>query len=192
MREAETGQEQREILVEPYSPEWPELYRNEASLLAEVFGDLLAAIHHIGSTAVPGLPAKPVIDIIIGVYDFERVDELSPAMESLGYEAWGEYGMEDRRFFPKGGNRRSHHVHVFPAGHPQIARHLRFRDYMRAHPRDVHEYAALKEELAARFPHDIDGYCDGKDEFIAETDRRAAAWAEGIAALETDGRQETG
>jgi len=167
----------RVIRVLDYSTDWPAAYDLEAQRLIRVFGEQLEGIHHIGSTAVSGLPAKPVIDILVEVRDIEKVDELNQLMEELGYEARGEYGISNRRFFPKGGNRRSHHVHVFPAGHSEVLRHLRFRDYMRAFPAEAEAYADLKLQLAEKYPHDIDGYCDGKNAFIHELDCRAAEWA---------------
>jgi len=167
----------RTIEVVPYETSWAEAYQQEALLIRQAFGDLLVAIHHIGSTSVPGLAAKPVIDMLVEVHDLEQVDSINPKMEALGYEARGEYGIPQRRYFQKGGNQRTHQVHTFPAGHPEVGRHLRFRSYLRAHPGDAQAYAQLKLLLAAQFPHDIDGYCDGKDSFIQEIDRRAEAWA---------------
>ncbi|MBN1264195.1 MAG: GrpB family protein [Anaerolineales bacterium] len=168
----------RLVSVEDHQAAWAEDYRAEAELLRDVFGGLLVRIHHIGSTSVQGLAAKPVIDILIEVRNLEKVDTLNERMLALGYEARGEYGIPQRRFFPKGGNQRSHHVHVFPAGHSRVRQHLLFRDYMRTFPEEARVYAQLKQSLAKQYPHDIDGYCDGKDEFIKEIDRRAALWAE--------------
>jgi GrpB-like predicted nucleotidyltransferase (UPF0157 family) len=176
----------RVIRISDYSTDWPAAYDLEAQKLTRVFGEQLAGIHHIGSTAVPGLPAKPVIDILVEVSEIEKVDELNQLMEKLGYEAWGENGISNRRFFPKGRNRRSHHVHVFPAGHSEVLRHLRFRDYMRAYPDEARAYADLKQELAGKHPHDIDSYCDGKNAFIHEIDCRAAEWANALGSAAGD------
>ena len=168
---------ERLITVEEYTESWVEEYKAEAERLREVFGELLVGIHHIGSTSVPGLAAKPVIDFLVEAADIDRVDELNDRMLKLGYEARGEYGIPSRRFFPKGGNQRSHHVHVFPVGHHRVKDHLLFRDYLRAFPEEARAYEKLKRSLADEFPHDIDGYCDGKDEFIKELNRRAERWA---------------
>ncbi len=97
-------------------------------------------------------------------------------MEALGYEARGEYGIAGRRFFRRDDKHgdRTHQVHAFEDGSPQIARHLAFRDYMIAHPETAQEYSDLKRELVAQHPNDIEAYMDGKNEFIQEVDKRAA------------------
>jgi GrpB-like predicted nucleotidyltransferase (UPF0157 family) len=106
------------------------------------------------------------------------LDGQNAAMESLGYEAMGEYGIPGRRYFRKsnGEGIRTHHVHAFAAGSAEAERHLAFRDYMIAHPEDARAYSELKRKLAAEHPRNIDGYMDGKDAFIKEMDRRAAEW----------------
>src|SRR3989338_9466562 len=104
----------RTIEVLPYDPNWPELYRKESALLSDIFKDQLISIHHIGSTAVPGLCAKPIIDIMPVVKDISKIDAFNKEMAAIGYEAIGEYGIPNRRFFFKGGvNHRTHHVHVY-------------------------------------------------------------------------------
>jgi GrpB-like predicted nucleotidyltransferase (UPF0157 family) len=90
--------------------------------------------------------------------------------------AKGEFGIPGRRFFYKGSDRRSHHLHIFQEGSPEIDRHLRFRDFMISHPKEAAEYAQLKRGLASRFRSDIDSYCHGKDAFIKEIDAKAEAW----------------
>lgn len=165
------------VVVTPYDPRWPAEFEAEAARLSKVFGPLACAIHHIGSTSVVGLPAKPVIDILLEVWDIHAVDAFNPAMAALGYEAMGEYGIPGRRYFRKGGVRRTHHVHAFQHDNrADIERHLAFRNYLRAHPADARRYAALKQELAARFPEDIEGYMDGKDALVKELERRALEW----------------
>lgn len=158
----------RNIVVVPYDPVWPERFEQEAKAIKAILGDLLFELHHIGSTSVPGLAAKPVIDILPVVQDIKLVDSFNPQFEAIGYEPMGENGIPGRRFFRKGGaEHRSHHLHIFGKGNKTaIHRHLAFRDYLRAHPEIAKEYAFLKQSLAQKFPHDIDGYCDGKDAFI--------------------------
>ena len=137
-------------------------------------------MHHIGSTAVPNIHAKPVIDILLVVQKHAELDAKQAAMEALGYEARGEGGIPGRRFFRrdnKDGD-RTHQVHAFEADSPQIARHLAFRDYMIAHPGIAQEYSALKQKLAAEHPNDIEAYMDGKDAFIHEIDRWTAEQTE--------------
>jgi GrpB-like predicted nucleotidyltransferase (UPF0157 family)/N-acetylglutamate synthase-like GNAT family acetyltransferase len=162
----------RVIEVVPYNPKWPQLFEAEAALIKEALGDNCIAIHHIGSTSIPGLSAKPIIDILPVVKDILGVDTRTKFMEDLGYLAKGEYGMAFRRFFQKGTDVKTHNVHVYEEGDPEINRYLKFRDWMRSHPDDREAYATLKLELSAKFPHDILSYCNGKDAFVASIDTK--------------------
>lgn len=162
----------KNIEVVPNSSEWSTMFASEAELIRQAFGNNCIAIHHIGSTSVPGLSAKPIIDILPVVRDIQEVDRATKAMESLGYEAKGEYGIAFRRYFQKGRNARTHNVHVYQEGDPEISRYLKFRDWMRSHPDDAENYAKLKEGLAAKFPEDILQYCNGKDAFVASIDAK--------------------
>lgn len=166
----------RKIEIVDYNEDWVEEFKREAAELSQVFGDELVAIHHIGSTSVPALQAKPIIDIMPVVRRIERVDAFNPQMEALGYEAMGELGIPGRRYFRKGGDDRTHHVHVFQEGSAEIERHLAFRDYLRARPDIAARYGELKAQLARQFPHDIDAYMDGKDAFVKEVEREALVW----------------
>lgn len=166
------------VRVVPYDPAWEKGYEEEAQRLRQALDGLLIEIHHIGSTAVPGLMAKPVIDILPVVRDIAAVDGRNPQMEALGYACMGEFGIPGRRYFRKGGEDRTHQVHVFAAGsRGDIERHLAVRDYLRAHPAAAEAYGWLKQELAARFPEDIEGYCDGKDAFVRRLEAEAIRWA---------------
>lgn len=149
----------------------------EAAAIEQAIGEILVAVHHVGSTAVPGLAAKPVIDILLEVSSNEKLDERNPAMAELGYEARGAFGIPGRRYFAKGGDVRSHHVHAFESGHPGLVRHLAFRDYLRAHPAVAAEYGELKCRNALLCAHDNEVYCDLKDAFVGEHERLALAWA---------------
>jgi GrpB-like predicted nucleotidyltransferase (UPF0157 family) len=160
-----------------YNPDWPKQFQLEAERLKNLFGDELLAVHHIGSTAVPGLQAKPVLDLLPVVRDIRRVDTFNQAMRTMGYQPKGEYGIPGRRFFIKGGNRRTHHVHVFQHGDPEIHRHLVFRDYLRAHPHEAERYGKLKAELALKHPWDIEAYMAGKAGLVRELERAALEWA---------------
>ncbi|MFC4076229.1 GrpB family protein [Salinithrix halophila] len=166
----------RKVEVVPHHPAWSERFEEEAQKLREVFGEELIRVYHIGSTSVPGLEAKPVIDLLPVVKEISRVDRFRPPMEALGYEAMGEYGIPGRRFFRKGGENRTHHVHVFEEGHSDIRRHLAFRDYLRTHPEEAARYGALKQRLAHRFPTDLKAYMDGKDGLIKEIEALALQW----------------
>ena len=140
-----------------------------------IFEPLLGAIYHIGSTSVPGLLAKPTIDILIEATDLARVDDLNPIMTDQGYEARGENGIVGRRYFVQANNGIHRvHLHVFQAGNPEISRHLAFRDFLRKYPEIADAYADLKEELAVRYVLEPDAYTDAKEGFIREIDRLAA------------------
>ncbi len=165
------------VELKPHDPRWVVDYKRESAVVAEAMGDACAAIHHIGSTAISGICAKPVIDMLAVVRNVEALDARSPQMEALGYEVMGEFGIPGRRYFRKDdalGN-RTHQIHAFAVGSLQIARHVAFRDFLRAHPEYAKEYDALKQRLAAQFPSDISAYTDGKDGFIARVDALAAA-----------------
>jgi GrpB-like predicted nucleotidyltransferase (UPF0157 family) len=167
----------RKIKVVPHDPNWSNLFKAEADELTAIFGQEVAAIHHIGSTAIPNIRAKPIIDILVKVHDIEKIDEFNEAIMELGYQPKGEFGIPGRRFFIKGDDAtRTHHVHMFQAGGPEVERYLNFRDYMMAHPEEAQAYSRLKEELVREFPEDIEGYMEGKDGFIKEIDRKAKAW----------------
>jgi GrpB-like predicted nucleotidyltransferase (UPF0157 family) len=130
------------------------------------------ALHHIGSTAVPGLAAKPIVDLLLEVTDLAALDQQTAALAALGYVNKGENGIAGRRYFYKNSaeqpQQRSHHLHAFVRGAPQIRQHLTLRDYLRGHPVAVAAYAALKLALAQQFPNDTQRYQAGKDHFIAQ------------------------
>lgn len=164
------------IEVVPHDPNWPIQFEEEASQLKPIFYDNFVAIYHIGSTSVPGLAAKPTIDIILVVKDIESVDKCNDQMEKLGYEAWGEYNIPGRRFFVKGKDKRTHHVHTFQVGSTEIARHLYFRDYLKSHPDEAKEYANLKIKLAQQFANDRRGYIQNKQDYVKVLEKKAIDW----------------
>lgn len=162
------------ITVLNYDPEWPLKYERERKAIAEILDGNGISIYHIGSTSVPGLVAKPIIDMMAVVRSLEKVDDARGKFSELGYEYLGEFGIAGRRYFRKGGDERTHQIHIFQADDwNNIERHLAFRDYMRTHEKERAEYAKIKTALAQRFPYDIDGYCDGKDAFVREMEKRA-------------------
>lgn len=168
----------RKVEVVPHDPRWQAAFAVESRLIADALGANGIAIHHIGSTAIPGIYAKPIIDLLVEVKAILQVDQQSLAIAALGYEVLGEFGISGRRYFRKDNSAgvRTHHVHTFEVGSAQIKRHLIFRDYMIAHPEVAQRYSQLKCQLAKAYPTDINQYMDGKDEFIQAMDRQAAAW----------------
>lgn len=166
----------RRVEVVEYDPAWREKFEDESSKLERLLDDELVAIHHIGSTSVPGLDAKPIIDIMPVVRQIERVDGWIGHMQALGYHSFGEHGIPRRRFFAKDKDVRTVHVHVFEEGDEGVVRHLAFRDYLMAFPDVCAEYAALKQQLANQHPEDIESYIQGKQEWVSETERVATLW----------------
>ena len=170
----------RRIGVVSHDPNWLAMFEAEAEDIAYVMGAELVAIHRIGSTSIPDIKAKPIIDLLVEVRDIEMIDTLNDAMIDLGYEPMGERGIPGRRYFRKPNKfTRTHRVHVYGIGHSDIDRYLNFRDYLIAHPGEGQAYGRLKEDLARMFPEDSHSYTEGKSEFIREIDARAKAWAAG-------------
>lgn len=169
----------RKTIIVPWSEEWAHVFEKEAFLLKNIFQDHLIDIHHIGSTSIKTIGhAKPIIDILIVVHDLSSVDLLNPSMLELGYEAKGENGIAGRRFFQKGGDHRSHHVHVFQEGDQQINFHLDFKRYLLQHPEQAARYEQKKLELAAKYPDEHHRYQEGKQDLVSELAELATKWAE--------------
>ncbi|WP_252501767.1 GrpB family protein [Sporosarcina sp. Marseille-Q4943] len=166
----------RKVEVMPFSERWSLAYQKEAAVLQEMFGAEIIEIHHIGSTSVQGLSAKPIIDIMPVVKDILRIKQYNVSMAEIGYEAKGENGIAGRCYFQKGGNERTHHVHIYEKGSPEIDRHLAFRDYLRAYPKMAKRYGDLKERLAQQYPYDIESYIKGKEQLALQIEREAVVW----------------
>lgn len=166
------------VEVVPHNPAWMAAFEVESKQVAAALGENVVAVHHIGSTSISCIYAKPVVDILIEVENIADVDRYSSAMEALGYEVMGEFGIPGRRYFRKDDSNgiRTHQIHTFKTGSEQVIRHLAFRDYLIAHPDEALEYSDLKQRLAADHSNDVDAYMDGKEAFIRNIDRRAAAW----------------
>jgi len=169
----------REVLLVPYDPAWPIRFETEARKIAPIFGSNLVRMHHIGSTAIPGILAKPIIDMLFEVMDIEQVDAVNEAAGQLGYQAMGEYGIPGRRYFRRlEGTVHLFHLHVFAVDDPEVTRHVHFRDYLRAHPEEAKAYQEIKVQLAETFFNDVGAYTDGKTTFIQMVDARAKTWVE--------------
>ncbi|UCC79723.1 MAG: GrpB family protein [Candidatus Zixiibacteriota bacterium] len=169
----------RIIRVVDYDSRWPDLFQMESKAISDALGDLIVRIHHIGGTAVPGLAAKPTIDILLEVEDVNQLDRYNAQMEKLGYTPEGEYGIPGRRYFHKGNPDRTYHVHAFNAGSDGALRHIAFRDYLIAHPQIAREYGDLKRRCARDCDNDIDKYGDLKNDFIKTHEKRAMQWMRG-------------
>ena len=166
------------IVLESHSVAWASAFESEASAIVNALSDLPIELHHIGSTAIPDIVAKPVIDMLAIVPAVEELDARAHHLVLLGYEALGEFGIPGRRYFRKEAahGARTHQLHAFAIGSSEAQRHLDFRDYLRAFPAVAAQYAELKQRLAQRCGNDMRAYSDGKTEFIRAVERRAAAW----------------
>lgn len=159
-----------------YCEEWSAMFSEEAEKLKLIYENEIIDIHHIGSTSVRGLKAKPIIDIMPVVRDIKNVDKYNKKMQEFGYEPKGENGIPGRRYFQKGGDNRSHHIHIYQVGSYEIKRHLAFRDYLQGHPEIKNSYGELKERLAQQFPYDIESYINGKEGLVKEIETKALNW----------------
>lgn len=168
----------RKTHIAEYDPDWILHYEKEARLLQSIFGDVALNIHHIGSTAIPGIKAKPIIDILITTNDINTIDRFDDQMERLQYAVGGEFGLPGRRFYCKGDEEHCHfHVHIYEATNPSVEKYLLFRDYMIAHPTDAKAYESLKTDLATKYPNNRTLYTQSKGDFINQIFIKAAAWS---------------
>ncbi|HUT82324.1 MAG TPA: GrpB family protein [Candidatus Bathyarchaeia archaeon] len=159
------------IIIHEYDEIWPMLFLNEKLKIEELIGGFIISIEHIGSTAIPDLASKPIIDILIGLKKLDDSIYCIPKLEKLNYEyvQEAEQFLPNRRFFrkpPKGTGKRKFHVHMVEFNDDFWLRQLLFRDYLRSHPESKHEYETLKKELATKFKNDRVAYTNGKDDFI--------------------------
>lgn len=164
----------KKFVVVPPDPNWARLFEEERKRLLSALGRVLSSVHHIGSTSISGIYAKPVIDILVEAKDIEKVDSHNSAMIKMGYEVMGEFGIPGRRYFRRDINGvRTFQIHIFQIGSDEIARHIAFRDYLAAHPGEARAYSDLKRQLVLLHDGDSHKYMDGKDEFVREIDRKA-------------------
>lgn len=164
------------ILMLPHDPLWAGRFAVEGGRLLRLFAGAALGVHHVGSTAVPGLEAKPILDVLLVGRDLTALDGCRARAEAEGYRWLGENGLPRRRYLEIRRGEESVHVHAFAAGDREIARHLDFRDYLLHHPDRAAAYGALKRKLARRFGGDRAGYTDAKSAFIRETEALARAW----------------
>ncbi len=167
------------VIIIDYDPAWPALYEGEKQALLDLLGDAIIAIEHVGSTAVPGLGAKPIIDIMAGVHCIDDAMAFIEPLKRLDYEYHPEFEavIPERRFFIKvgPGDQRTHHLHIVEPTTEFWELHILFRDYLRAHPDVAKEYEALKRQLAAQFAFNRPAYQDAKTDFIKAVEVKARA-----------------
>lgn len=166
------GLENDTVRLAAYQPDWEKAFLEEQARLHETLGSAVLDIQHIGSTAVPGLSAKPTLDIGVAVRDFDEAFATVRPLEALGYRYRGEYGIARRHYFVKG-TPGTHHLHMLEERSLEWRNHLCFRDHLRAHPEAAAAYQTLKTQLARAFPKDREAYTEGKHDFIRAILNRA-------------------
>ncbi|HVF99972.1 MAG TPA: GrpB family protein [Chloroflexia bacterium] len=162
----------------PHDPRWAAYFDEVESLLCGVLGRYALDIQHVGSTSIAGIVAKPVIDVAVAIEQYPLPDEVLTAVEALGYNYLGEYGLPHRHLFFQRGGPVGYNIHINKLANNQFQRHVLFRDYLRAHPNAAREYELLKLELAAQHD-DVNTYANSKSEFVQDILRRAYLWREG-------------
>jgi GrpB-like predicted nucleotidyltransferase (UPF0157 family) len=166
------------IVVVPYDSEWVAQFEREAAALRDALSEVLVRVEHVGSTAVPGLPAKPIIDIQVSVGNIRERESFVLPLERLGYLFAPDPDSPDYHFFGKPRERpRRYHVHLCAAGSGEEIRHLVVRDFLCSHSEEAGRYAEFKRDLARRSHHDRLAYIEGKEPFMGDLERRAVAWS---------------
>jgi GrpB-like predicted nucleotidyltransferase (UPF0157 family) len=178
----DTEHEADVVVIVDYDPSWESLYEVSAAEIRDVLGPWVVDVAHIGSTSVPGLAAKPIIDMQVSVNDLSATPAIVDALRQAGYEYVPEFETEMpfRRYFRRTTNgRRTHHIHLVERSNTEWwDRHIAFRDWLRSHPEDCERYAALKRTLAAEHRQDPAAYTDAKSPFVKSIEARARAAAE--------------
>jgi len=169
-----THSDDEPVRIVPYDPGWPARFEAEKLLLEQAVGGwITGGVHHVGSTAVPGLAGKPVIDILVGVADLPSSRVCFGPLADLGYK-YAPYRASDMHWFCKPDlSHRTHHLHLVPTGSPRYEAELAFRDALRARPVLASEYATLKHRLASEYEHDREGYTEAKGTFIEKALRES-------------------
>ena len=166
------------VIVLDYDPNWPGLFQSLREPIAAALGDMASAIEHVGSTAVPDLVAKPIIDIDVLLASETMIPAAIERLGSLGYIDRGNLGIPEREAFLAPASHPSHHLYVCPPCSGEFRRHMAFRDYLRAHPKDAKIYGDLKIALAKRFRENRPAYNTAKGEFVEELTSRAIRYSE--------------
>jgi GrpB-like predicted nucleotidyltransferase (UPF0157 family) len=179
----------RTVVVVDYDEEWPRRFEALRARIWPAVADVAIRVEHVGSTSVPGLAAKPVIDMTILVAGRGDVALTIQRLATIGYRHLGDLGIDDREAFDNPPDLPRHHLYVCPEGTIGIVNQLAVRDYLRAHPDAAQRYGELKKRLAAQFPNDIESYVFGKTDFALDVLRRAGLTEEQLASIERVNRR---
>lgn len=162
------------IEIEDYDPRWPKVFADLRDQISSALGGLAQRIEHVGSTSVPGLAAKPIIDLIVVINMRDDLDAVIRNLETIGYHHKGDLGLPGREAFTTAPEAPAHHLYVCAEGNLQLARQLLFRNFLRTHPATAAAYAKLKRSLAQKYRSDRSGYTDAKSSFIEQVLSAAA------------------
>ncbi len=166
-----------QVHIVTYDPSWPSLFNQERNRILEALGQRVEEVEHIGSTAIPGLEAKPVIDLMVGLKSMADASSCAEPLTTLGYSYWAEGAQPHHhlfvRFVDPAMSARTHNLHLVEAGGQYWEERLLFRDYLRRHLQTAKEYAQLKHRLASRYCDDREAYTKAKAAFVCEVVRRA-------------------
>lgn len=176
----------RPINIVDYDPSWPDLFERLRSHVWPVVRECALSIEHVGSTSVPGLAAKPIIDMTVVVETRADVPTAIGRLATLGYVHRGDLGIKEREAFDAPADLPDHHLYVCPAGALSLHNHIAVRDYLRAHPDVAREYGELKRQLAETFQDDVDRYVAGKTAFIVDVLREAGFSPDELAYIEEE------
>jgi GrpB-like predicted nucleotidyltransferase (UPF0157 family) len=177
------------VIVVPYDPEWVARFEALRAPLWDAVREIALSIEHVGSTAVPGLAAKPIVDMTVVVPSPRDVPRAIAQLQGLGYRHRGDLGIAGREAFHAPPDLPAHRLYVCAKNSLALANHVALRDWLRSHPDDARAYGELKQQLAVRFRGDIDGYVDGKTDFIAEVLRMAGMAPDAVAAIAASNRK---
>lgn len=162
------------VELENNSESWKNDYEKEKKVLQEVLGDKIKEIHHVGSTSIPGLKAKPIIDILIAIENLDNIQEIEKILKKYDYSNRGHQGVEDRYFFAKGPeDARSHYIHFVEKNNATYYNLVWFKKYLLDHPEYIQKYCELKQELAEKYTDERSKYTSGKSNFIQEVIAKA-------------------
>ncbi|MCK4397228.1 GrpB family protein [candidate division WOR-3 bacterium] len=167
------GLEKGTLKLIPFSKNWKRLFNEEKRIFLDIIGDFILDIEHIGSTAIEGALAKPIIDILISLRRFEDGFTCVKPLENIGYEFRGEYGHPGRHYFVKGRQVVTHHVHMFEKNHQDFEKYILFRDYLNSHPYYIRKYCHLKRELSEKYRNNRELYTESKTHFIDDIINKA-------------------
>lgn len=174
------GLKRGSVKLENYNEKWKDIFEEESKLISSKLNKFLIDIQHTGSTAIPGIVAKPIIDIAVAIDSLSNVEKIIQLLHELGYNYRGEQGIPGRHLFAKGTEEnRTHYLHIMEKGHPEWKNHILFRDYLKSNPKVTKEYEKVKRELAKKYETDRGKYTEGKSKFIQKVIEKAESLKNG-------------